>query len=143
MSSPVSSRGLLIAFHQGLEGSVFGGVVGAVGLPAVPDHVEPCAGEYARGVGVIVAAGNGAVVQVSSPGIGATGVAGEVADGVTQLFVTGPAKAHRAHFSGLTGGGRHTGQASQCFRGGESGSTVTDFGQKPCSDRLVKMCASA
>ena len=53
MSSPVSSRGLLIAFRHAWRAQVFGGVVGAVGLPAVPDHVEPCAGEDARGVGVI------------------------------------------------------------------------------------------
>ena len=62
MSSPVSSRcRRLILVEQALEGSVFGGVVGDVVLPAVPDDVEPGAGEDADGVGVVVSAGAGAV----------------------------------------------------------------------------------
>jgi hypothetical protein len=133
MSSPVSSRGLLMLLQHGLEGSVFVGVVGTVGLPAAPDHVEPGTGEDAGGVRVIVAAGDGAIVEIGGPGIGSPGVAGEVADGVSQLFVAGPAKADRAHLSGLTGGGCHAGQAGQCLWSGESGSAVTDFSQKPCS----------
>jgi hypothetical protein len=36
------------------------GVVGGAVLPAVPDDVEPGAGEDAYGVGVVVAAGSGA-----------------------------------------------------------------------------------
>jgi hypothetical protein len=46
---------------------VAGGFVGGVGLPAVPDHVEPGAGEDACGVGVIVSTGSGAVVKSGRP----------------------------------------------------------------------------
>lgn len=58
------------------------GVVGGVGLPAVPDDVEPGAGENAYGVGVVVVAGDGAVVEVGGPGVGVAGIVGEVADRV-------------------------------------------------------------
>ena len=44
-----------------------GGFVNGVGLPAVPDDVEPGAGEDACGVGVIVSAGSGAVVKSGRP----------------------------------------------------------------------------
>src|SRR6202007_161185 len=57
MSSPVSSRRLLLCLQKGLEGSVFGGVVGDAVVPAAPDDVEPGAGQDADGVGVVVAAG--------------------------------------------------------------------------------------
>ncbi|HEX5493544.1 MAG TPA: hypothetical protein VFX70_13660, partial [Mycobacteriales bacterium] len=46
MSSPVS-RCLLLILQETLEGSVSGGVVGGVVLPAVPDHEQPGAGEDA------------------------------------------------------------------------------------------------
>ena len=78
---------------------MFGGVVGGVGLPAVPDDVEPGAGEDAGGVGVIVFAGAGAVVEVGGPRVGMAGIVGEVADGIAQLFVAGPSKADGADFS--------------------------------------------
>ena len=52
---------------QVLECSVVGGFVNGVGLPAVPDDVEPGAGEDACGVGVIVSAGSGAVVKSGRP----------------------------------------------------------------------------
>ncbi len=65
-----------------MEGSVVVGVVGGVVLPAVPDDVEPGAGQDAYGVLVGVVAGAGAVVEVRGPGVGVTGVVGEVADGV-------------------------------------------------------------
>jgi len=92
MSSPVSSRGLLICLQNGLEGSVFGGVVGDAVVPAAPDDVEPGAGEDSYGVGMVVAAGDGAVVEVGGPGVGVAGVAGEVGDCVAsaaQLMETG------------------------------------------------------
>jgi hypothetical protein len=41
----VSSGGVWLLCEQGLQGSMAGGFVGAVGLPAVPDDVEPGAGE--------------------------------------------------------------------------------------------------
>ena len=89
MSSPVSSRGRF-EVDEALECLVLVGVVGGVVLPAVPDDVEPGAGEDADGVGVVVAAGDGAVVEVGRPGVGSAAVAGEVADGVAELFVCSP-----------------------------------------------------
>jgi len=77
----VSSRPLLILAEDALEGVVLAGVVGFAGLPAVPDDVEPGAGEDADGVGVVVAAVTGSLVEVLGPGVGAAGVAGEVAVG--------------------------------------------------------------
>src|SRR5271170_4535393 len=90
-----------------LEGPVFGGVAGDAVVSAAPDLVEPGVGEDAYGVGVVVAAGEGAVVEVvGGPGVGSAGVAGEVADGVAQLFATGPTESDRAHLARLSGGGR-------------------------------------
>src|SRR6266516_5422101 len=86
LSCPVSSRGLLILVEEGLEGLVPVGVVGGVVLPAAPDDVQPGSGEDAHGVGVVVASAAGAVVDVGGPGAGMAGVAGEVGDGVAQLF---------------------------------------------------------
>jgi hypothetical protein len=72
--------------EQGLERPLPGGIVGRAVLPAVPDDEEPGAGEDADGVGVVVAPGPGAVVEVVGPGAGAAGVAGEVGDGVAELL---------------------------------------------------------
>ena len=47
-----------------------GGLVGAVCLPAVPDDVEPGAGQDACGVRVVVSASAGAVVEIGGPGVG-------------------------------------------------------------------------
>lgn len=87
MSCPVSSRHLLILVEDALEGAVAVGVVGDGLVPAAPDDVRPGAGEDAHGVGVVVAAGAGALVEVGGPGVGVAGVAGEVAQRVAQLFV--------------------------------------------------------
>jgi len=130
MSSPVSSCGSLILVEQGLECFVAGGVVGGFVLPAVPDHEEPGAGEDADGVGVVVASGAGAVVEVGGPGTGAAGVAGEVGDGVAELFVAGPAEADGAYFAGLAGGGRGAGEACEGLGGGEAGAAVADLGEQ-------------
>ena len=81
-------------------------------------------------MGVVVAAGSGAVVEVGGPGVGASAVAGEVGDGVAQLFVAGPAEADRADLAGLAGGGGDAGQAGQGFGGGETGAAVADFGEQ-------------
>ena len=149
MSSPVSSCGLLILVEQGLECAVPGGVVGGLVLPAVPDDEQPGAGEDADGVGVVVAAGAGAVVEVGGPGAGAAGVAGEVGDGVAELFVTRPAEADGAELARLPGGGCGAGEAGEGFGGGKrarqspisarsrAARTVPERGSE------VKMCASA
>src|SRR6266404_451875 len=86
MSSPVSSRLRFLLGEDALECLVAGWVVGDSFLPAVPDDVEPGAGEDADGVRVVVAAGDGLVVELGGPGAGAAGVAGEVGDGVAELL---------------------------------------------------------
>jgi hypothetical protein len=69
---------------------MFGGVVGGSVSTAVPDDVEPGAGEDADGVGVVVAAGDRAAVEVSGgPGVGVSAVAGEVDDRVADLRCIG------------------------------------------------------
>ena len=127
----MSSRGLMILVEEPLEGAVLGRVVGGVVLPAVPDDVEPGSGEHAGGVGVVVASGAGLAVEVGGPGVGAAGVAGEVGDGVAELFVAGPAEADRAGLAGLAGGGGDAGEAGQCFGGGEPAAAVADLGEQP------------
>src|SRR5271169_6776473 len=129
MRSPVSSR-LCLVFQEALEGAVFGGVVVDAVLPAVPDDGEPGAGKDADGVWVVVASGSGAPVEVGGPRVGSAGVAGEVADGVAQLFVAGPTEADGAYFAGLAGRGGDTGQAHQRLGGGELGAAVADFGEQ-------------
>ena len=72
----------------------------------------------------------GAVVEVGGPGVGSSGVGGEVGDGVAELFVAGPAEADDAEFAGLAGGGCGAGQAGQRLGGGEPGAAVADLGQQ-------------
>ncbi len=131
MSCPVSSRPVLSLVEQCLEGAMFGGVVGESVLPAVPDDVEPGAGEDSDRVGVVVSSGDGAVVQVGGPGVGVSAVAGEVGDGVAELFVCCPTESDVFDFAGLAGGGGDASQAGQRFRGGETGSAITDLGEQP------------
>src|SRR5665648_418818 len=91
MRSPMSSRfgfGRWLSVQDGLEGAVLGGVVGGVVLPAVPDDEQPGSGEDAHGVGVVVPAGAGALVEVGGPGVGVSGVGGEVGDGVAPVSYT-------------------------------------------------------
>ncbi len=135
--------------EHALQGVVFFGVVADFGLPAVPDDVEPGAGEDADGVRVVVASLAGALVEVGGPGVGVSGVAGEVGDGVAELFVAGPAEGDGAELAGLSGRGCGAGEAGQGLRGGELGSAVADLGEqraartRPALGRLVKMCWSA
>lgn len=82
---------------------MFGGFVGDSVLPAAPDDVEPGAGEDADRVGVVVSSGDGAVVHVGGPGVGVSAVAGEVGDGVAELFVCGPTESDVFDFAGLAG----------------------------------------
>jgi hypothetical protein len=104
----MSSRPVLILAEQCLEGAMFGGVVGGSVLPAVPDDVEPGAGEDADRVGVVVAAG----------------------DRVAELFVCGPTESDVFDFTGLASGGGDSGQACQRFRGGEPGAAVPNLGEQ-------------
>jgi hypothetical protein len=82
-------------------------------------------------VRVVFAAGDGIVIQLGCPGAGVAGVAGEVADGVAELLVGGPAEVGEGGLAGLAGGGGDAGQADQRFGGGEPGPAVTDLGEQP------------
>src|SRR5579875_3172711 len=130
MSSPMSSHLLAIRLEERLEGAMLGRVVGRAVLPAVPDDEEPGAGEDADRVRVVVAAGDGAAVEVGSPGVGADGVAGEVADGVAELLVGGPAEADGTVLARLASARRDAGQAGQGLRGREASAAVADLGQQ-------------
>jgi hypothetical protein len=118
--------------EDALQGVVVCGVVGGVVLPAVPDDEQPGAGQDADGVGVVVAAGAGSLVEVGGPGAGVAGVAGEVGDGVAELLVAGPAEGNGAYLARLAGRGRGAGEAGEGFGGGEPGAAVADLGEQPC-----------
>lgn len=130
MSSPVSSDPLLISLQAGLVGAVLDAVVGEAGLPAVPDDVEPGSREDANGVRMVVATGGGWVVEVFGPWIGVAGVTGEVAHGVAQLLVAGPAEADRPGLARLACGWGDTGQAGQRRGGWEAGAAVADLAEQ-------------
>ena len=104
MSSPVSTSvslgSGLILVEDALEGAVLCGVVGGVGLPALPDR-RARRGRDADGVGVVVFSGSGSGRR--RPRVGLPGAGGEVAYGVAELFVSGPAVADGADFAGLSG----------------------------------------
>ena len=108
------------------------GVIGRVVLPAVRNDVEPCPGEDSYGMGVVVAAGDGTVVEVGGPWVGVSGVAGEVSDGVAELFVACPAEADGAGLARLSSRGCNSGEAGQRFWCGEAGAAVADFGEQSC-----------
>src|SRR3954471_19741044 len=130
MSCPVSSRPGLILVEDALEGVVAVGVVGDAVVPGTPDHVDPGAGQDSDRLRMIVAAGDGALVEVGGPGVGVTGVGGEVADGVAQLLVRGPAEADGLDPARLAGGGGDPGQAGQGVGGGEAAAGVADLGEQ-------------
>jgi hypothetical protein len=116
--------------EEALESAVPGRVVGGVVLPAVPDDIEPGAGEDPHGVGVVFAAGDRVVVDLRGPGAGVAGSVGEVADGVAELFADGPAEGDGFVFAGLAGGGCGAGQADQRLGVGEAGAAVADLGEQ-------------
>jgi hypothetical protein len=115
--SPVSSR----RGEEALQGVVFGGAVGDAVLPAAPDDVEPGAGQDADGVGMVVAAVAGSLVEVGGPGVVVMTVAGEVDQGAAELFVHGPAEGDDFDLARLPGGRCCTGQADEWLRGWGSG----------------------
>jgi hypothetical protein len=67
MKCAASTSPLRVLVEQCRHGAMIGGVVGEFVLPVMPDDVEPGAGEDARGVGMVVSWGSGAVVQVGGP----------------------------------------------------------------------------
>lgn len=126
-----------------------GRVVGGAVLPAVPDGVEPGAGQDAHGVGVVVSSGDGAVVAVGGPEVGSAAVTGEVADGVAELFVCGPTESDVFDFAGLTGGGatpaRQANDSGVGKRARQSPISASSRAARtvPERGREVKICASA
>jgi hypothetical protein len=81
-------------------------------------------------VGVVVSSGAGAVVEIGGPGVGASTVAGEVGDRVSELFVCSPTESDVFDFPGLAGGGSDTGQAGQRFGSGKAGAAVPDLAEQ-------------
>jgi hypothetical protein len=110
---------------------VFGGVVGDAVLPAFPDDVEPGSGQDPHGVGVVVVAGAGALVEVGGPGVVVVGVAGEVDHGAAQLFVHRPAQGDDFDLARLPGGGCGAGQTDQGLWCRIPAAGITDLGQEP------------
>src|SRR5487761_834593 len=113
MTLPVStsSRDLLGSLpgeHGG--GAVFSGVVGDAVEPAAVDDADPGAGEDAHGVGVVLAAGAGVVVDLRGPGAGVPAVVGEGGDRGAESLVAGPAEVHGAVVAGFLGAGRAAGE---------------------------------
>jgi hypothetical protein len=126
MSSPVSSRCVIVPGDDALEGLVAGRGAGGVALPAVPDDIQPGAGENAHGVGVVFAADDGVVVELGGPGAGASGVAGEVPDGVAQLLVGRLAVADQLGLASQTSGGGDAGRTDQRLGGGVASAAAAD-----------------
>jgi hypothetical protein len=62
-------------------------------------------------MGVVVAAGDGAVVEIGGPGVVVAWVAGEVTQRVAELFVASPAERDGFDLAGLAGRGRDSGQS--------------------------------
>ena len=98
---------------------------------------------------VVLFSADGAVVEVGGPGVGVAGVVGEIADGVAQVFVAGPAKpeerilpdwrvegATPARQSSASGVGNRARQFPISAKS-RAARMVPERG------RLVKMCASA
>src|SRR3546814_20907940 len=108
MSCPLSTSSPLgslrnVFVENALERVVLVGVVDEAVLPAAPDDGCPGAAEDADGMGVVFSSGSGTVVEVGGPGVGVSGAVGEVADGVAQLAVGGPAEGDGPDLAGLTG----------------------------------------
>lgn len=130
---------------------MLGRVISGAVLPAVPDHEEPGAGDDADCVRVVVAAGDGAAVEIGSPGVGADRVAGEVADGIAELLVGGPAEADGAVLAGLASAGSDASEAGQQARDSDVGKRARQSPisasrraarRVPARGRLVKTGAS-
>src|SRR3954452_15320430 len=120
VSTSVASGGLGGVFVEDtLEGVVAGGGVGGAVLPAAPDDVRPGACEDPDGVGVVVATGSGALVEIFCPGVGSAAVAGEVAQGVAQLFVGRPSEGDGLDLAGLAGLRGGNAQEAEHVGGGE------------------------
>src|SRR4051794_41678947 len=83
------------------ERSVLGGVVGGVVLPAAPQDAGPCAAEDARGVRVVAAAVDRALVDVVGPGVPVAGGGGGRAGAGSWGVFRGPAGGDGAGVCGV------------------------------------------
>jgi hypothetical protein len=81
-------------------------------------------------VGVLVSAGACSPVEVGGPEGGVSAVGGEVAYGVAELLIGGPAEGDGTDFAGLAGGGGDPGEAGQRIGGGEAAAGVADLGEQ-------------
>ena len=100
-------------------------------------------------MGVVMAAGDGTVVEVGGPWVGVSGVADEVSDGVAELFVACPAEADGAGLARCrVEGATPARQASDSGVGKRARQAPISANSRaartrPARGRLVKMCASA
>ena len=69
-------------------------------------------------------------VEVGGPEGGVSAVGGEVAYGVAELLIGGPAEGDGTDFAGLAGGGGDPGEAGQRIGGGEAAAGVADLGEQ-------------
>src|SRR2546430_7960289 len=100
MTLPVSTLGWLILQFESCGVAVPVRVVGCPVDPAAPDDADPCPGEDAYGMWVVMAAGAGVGVDLGGPGAGVAAVVGEGGDGEAGAFVAGPPEVHGAVVAG-------------------------------------------
>ena len=109
--------------------SMLSSVVGPSILPSAPEDANPSTGKDARCVGMIGAAGAGALVDVGSPSRLVTGVIGEGGDRESQAFVAGPSGGHAARLSRLVSDRGDTGFSGEVLFGLESSAIVAELGE--------------
>jgi hypothetical protein len=116
---------------QFLYGTVPGGVVGALVVPAAVDDANPGAGEDSHGVGVVVSARAGSVVDVGCPSALVSAVVSEGGQCSAEAFVACPAEVHGVLFAGRFGDGSDPGQG-----GHGVGTVVGCTGVAPLGEHL-------
>src|ERR1051326_1181313 len=132
MTPPVSTscRDLLRTLPSECGGgSVRGGIVGDAVEPAAPYDADPGAGEDADGVGVVLAAGAGVVVDLGGPGAGVPAVVGEYGDRGAEPFVAGPAEVPGAVLARFLGDWRAAGERGDGVRPGVGLAAVAPLGE--------------
>ena len=82
-------------------------------------------------MGVIAAAGAGALVDVVCPGVPVSGAVGEDAHVVAQALVAGPAEGGVAALAGLDRDGGLAGVGGERVVGRVAGAVVADLGEQP------------
>src|SRR6266545_5586770 len=82
---------------------VAGRVVWHSVLPAAPEHAEPRAGEDARRMRMVRAAGPGTLIDILGPGGRAAAVVSPAGEHSSQSLVAGPAEADALHLAAALG----------------------------------------